>query len=158
MVTGSSKEIVNILKGLLEICREGEAGYHTAAKNIHEPEYKSLLENYSLQRARFAGELESEIRKLGGDEDDKTARRVILDAAGAVHRSWMNLRSAINHGKADVILNECETGEDAALKAYRNVLTENRFTAEIATIVRVQYQAIQEAHDRVKALARVEEE
>jgi len=155
MESENKKDAVEVLKGLVEICKDGEEGFETAAKNIKEPEYKSLFQSYSQQRARFAAELEAELRTLGTDADETSVKRVVIDAAGAVHRGWINLKSAMTGGSSEAILNECEAGEDQAVKAYKNAIADGKLPLEISHLVSEQYKSIQEAHDRVRALARV---
>jgi uncharacterized protein (TIGR02284 family) len=71
--------------------------------------------------------------------------------SGTLHRRWIDIKSAIT-GKDDVsILNECERGEDVAVKSYRQAL-EKDLPASIRTIVQRQFDGVMRNHDQVKAL------
>jgi len=51
----------------------------------------------------------------------------------------------------EAILNECERGEDAALKSYRSAL-EKDLPASVRSVLEQQLQGVQRNHDQVKAL------
>ena len=55
-------------------------------------------------------------------QNENTVEGVVMDAAGAVHRGWINLKTAISGNSTDAILNECENGDAAALKTYETGL------------------------------------
>ena len=71
--------------------------------------------------------------------------------AGNLHRRWVDLKSMITGKSDEAILNECERGEDVALKAYREAL-EKDLPANVRLLVEKQYQGVQRNHDEVKAL------
>ena len=64
-------------------------------------------------------ELESEVKRLGGTPEEGT---MIL---GKLHRGWMDIKAAITGSDSDAILNSCEYGEQAIIKAYEDALEEN---------------------------------
>ena len=72
-------------------------------------------------------------------------------AAGALHRGWINLKSALTRGDDHSILAECERGEDSAVEEFRKALNDG-LSAPVQEIVSRQYVQIKEAHDRVKNL------
>lgn len=156
MLTEDKKDAIGALKGLVEICKDGQEGYKTAAENIKEPEYKTIFENYAQQRGMFSAELQAEIRRLGSDEDSKNMAGMWKDMEGAAHRAWINIKSAISSGDSKAILNECETGEDAAVRAYQDVLDDKNIPVEVSSLIRNQYAAVKEAHDRIRSLRNLE--
>ena len=85
------------------------------------------------------------VRELGGDPTASGS------TAGALHRGWIELKSAITGGSDEAILNECERGEDSAKDNYRSAL-ESNLPANISDVVRQQSQAVQAAHNRVREL------
>jgi uncharacterized protein (TIGR02284 family) len=72
-------------------------------------------------------------------------------AAGALHRGWINLKSALTRGDDHAILAECERGEDSAVEQYKKAL-DNGLSASVQQIVSRQYTQVKQAHDRVKSL------
>src|SRR5204863_4551747 len=107
---------------------------------------KSLFREYSQQRHRFATELQAQARNLGEFEPEKSS-----SAAGAMHRAWINLKSAVTSGDDKAILSECERGEDSAVHEYEDAL-HNGLTSPLRDVISGQYSEIKSAHDRVKHL------
>src|SRR5439155_22838181 len=56
------EELLDCLNDI-ETCRDTEKGFQTAAEHINDPVLKKLFNEYSVQRAQFASELESEVWK-----------------------------------------------------------------------------------------------
>ncbi|MEO8647557.1 MAG: PA2169 family four-helix-bundle protein, partial [Acidobacteriota bacterium] len=90
-------------------------------------------------------ELQSLVRSLGGDPENTGS------TLGALHRGWINIKSAVTGKDDEAILNECERGEDAAKAAYKDALTKG-LPANVSEVVGTQQSSIISAHDRVKAL------
>ena len=138
-------DVISTLNGLIETCKDGQQGFKEAAEGVERSDLKSLFYEFSQQRAQFAGELQSLVQQLGGDPEKSGS------IAGAMHRGWMNIKSAVTGKDEAAILNECERGEDSAKSAYKDAL-EEALPANVAETIQTQYTAIMSAHDRVKAL------
>jgi uncharacterized protein (TIGR02284 family) len=134
-----------IIDNLIETLKDGQQGFKQAAEGVKDPQLKSLFDEYSRQRARFAMELEGEVRSMGSKPETSGS------AAGALHRGWINLKSALTGGGDHAILAECERGEDSAVEEYRKAL-DNGLTTSVQGIVSRQFAQIKQAHDRVKTL------
>lgn len=141
----TNSDTVSTLNNLIETCKDGENGFSTAAEGVQKSDLKALFNNYAQQRAKFATELQSEVRRLGGDPE-KTG-----SVAATLHRGWINIKSTVTGMDETAVLAECERGEDSAKKNYEEALREN-LPAEVQTIVQRQYMSIKEAHDRIRAL------
>ncbi|QYM78017.1 PA2169 family four-helix-bundle protein [Horticoccus luteus] len=139
------EKTISILNDLVETCNDGHHGFRTAGEDAEDQELRNLFEQFAAERQRFTGELQNRIRSLGGDPDQHGS------VSGTLHRGWIDIKSAIASNEPHSVLAECERGEDAALKAYREALKKD---LDLATrdIVSRQLTAIQAAHDRVKQL------
>jgi uncharacterized protein (TIGR02284 family) len=135
-----------IIDKLIETLKDGQEGFRQAAEGVKDPQLKSLFNEYSQQRSRFATELQSQAQSLGESEPETSS-----SAAGALHRAWINLKSAVTRGDDHAILAECERGEDSAVEEFKKAL-DNGLSAPVQEIVSRQYAQIKEAHDRVKGL------
>ena len=142
------------IKNLIEICHTGHQGYESAADNVKNTEYATLFSGFATQRHGFENELKQCLTMMG-EEPGTSVTGWVEDAAGALHRGWINIKSVVTGGSEDAILDECERGEEAAVKAYQTAL-ETPLQQDVAQIVRQQYHSIQEAYARIKGLARVE--
>ncbi len=135
---------IDVLNELVETCRDGEQGFRTAAEGVRDPQLKALFLTYARQRQEFAIELETELRRLGGEPGRGGS------VAGTLHRGWMNIRSALAGGDS-AILAEAERGEDAAKSAYEKAVSEG-LPEGARLVVERQYARVKETHDRVRAL------
>src|SRR5947209_19009541 len=110
--------MISTLNSLIETLKDGQEGFRQASEAVKDPTLKSLFNEYSLQRAKFAGELQNEVvRSLGDAKPEESS-----STAGALHRAWINLKSALTAGDDHAILAECERGEDSAVNEYRKAL------------------------------------
>jgi uncharacterized protein (TIGR02284 family) len=135
-----------VIDNLIETLKDGQEGFKQAAEGVSDPQLKSLFRDYSQQRARFAAALQSEARRQGETEPENSS-----SAAGALHRGWINLKSAITGGDEHTILAECERGEDSAVEEYKKAL-EDDLTPAAQELVSRQFVEIKAAHDRIKSL------
>jgi uncharacterized protein (TIGR02284 family) len=138
----SDAEVISTLNELIETCRDGEEGFRTAAEGVKGAELRELFQRYSRQRAGFAGELQDEVRRLGG-EPEQTGSLV-----ASLHRGWMGLRAALEGGDERAILSECGRGEDVAMSGYRAALDRD-MPANCRALVERQFAEVKEAHHRI---------
>lgn len=140
-----SNKVISTLNNLIETCRDGQNGFKEAAENVKSPELKTFLNQTSLERAQFVGELQLEVRNLGGDPE-KTG-----SAAAAIHRAWIDIKGTLTGKDDHSILNECERGEDSAVESYKDALKLG-LPANILSTVERQFQSVKQVHDRVKQM------
>jgi uncharacterized protein (TIGR02284 family) len=141
------KETISTINDLIETLKDGQEGFRQAAEAVKNPELKSLFNEFSMQRSRFAGELQSQAIALGESKPEDSS-----SAAGAMHRAWIDLKSAIAKRDDHAILAECERGEDSAIKEYKEAMEEENLAAPVREIISRQYAEVQSAHDRIKEL------
>jgi uncharacterized protein (TIGR02284 family) len=68
-----------------------------------------------------------------------------------LHRTWINLKSAVTSDDDHAILAECERGEDSAVEEYKKAI-ENGLSAPLREVVSRQYAEVKRAHDHIKNL------
>ena len=137
-------QVRDAVNKLVEICRDGEAGFEAAAEAIKNSSVKAELMQYSGQRSEFVIELEKAAEELG--ETPTTSGSV----AGALHRGWIHLIKVA--GTSDhSVLSACERGEDSAVAAYREALN-TALPSQIGALIASQFQAVKRVHDRIKLL------
>jgi uncharacterized protein (TIGR02284 family) len=141
------KETISTINDLIGTLKDGQEGFRQAAEAVADPELKSLFNECSSQRARFVGELQSEAVALGESKPADTG-----STAGALHRSWINLKGAIGKHDDHAILEECERGEDSAVHEYEEALDEEDLTGPVREIISRQYEKVKTVHNRIKHL------
>src|SRR4051812_26441449 len=135
------KEIISTINSLIETLKDGQEGFKQAAEAVKDTSLKSLFNEFSLQRAKFAGELQSEVVNLGEPEPEEDS-----STSGALHRAWINIKSAITSGDDHAILAECERGEDSAVSEYQEAM-EEEISSPVRDIIGRQYREVKSAHD-----------
>jgi uncharacterized protein (TIGR02284 family) len=138
---------ISTLNNLIETCKDGQEGFKQASEGVKNSDLKTLFLTYSQQRAQFAGELQNEVLRLGGDPE-KTSSTV-----GALHRGWINIKSAITGADEGAIISECERGEDSAVSNYQDAI-KGELPGDLRTIVERQFAEVKAAHDRIRSLER----
>ncbi|GAB2580664.1 ferritin-like domain-containing protein [Spirosoma areae] len=142
-------EILEQLSRLLTRNHDAEKGYQEAAENVKDNELKSLFLTQSRQRAEFAGELDREIRALGGESDGGTS------LAADLHRAWINIKSTFTSNDDKATVEECHRGDQEALNEYNSVLQETDLVASTRELLLRQKQSIDTANSTMARLALV---
>ena len=138
--------VISTLNSVIETLKDGQEGFRQASEAVRDTELKSYFSDLSLQRSKFAGELQNHVIQLGDSEPETTS-----STAGALHRAWINMKSAITSQDDHAILVECERGEDSAVAEYKKAM-EAELPSPARDIISRQYTDVKAAHDRVKAL------
>lgn len=138
-------KVVKQLNHLIETCKDGEYGFKACAEQAQSPQLKALLTTRAEGCRRAAEELQSCVLDLGGKPDTDGS------VAGAVHRGWVAVRSTLSTLTDRAVLDECERGEDVALKAYRETLA-GELPPDIRALIERQAEGARRNHDEVKAL------
>jgi uncharacterized protein (TIGR02284 family) len=137
----------SLLNDLIETLKDGQEGFRAAAEDVQSSDLKALFSEYSLQRSKFAGELQALARSLGESDPEDSG-----SVAGALHRGWINLKSALSSKDEHAILAECERGEDSAVAEYRKAMENSDLPANVLDTLRKQFADVKAAHDRVRNL------
>jgi uncharacterized protein (TIGR02284 family) len=142
------KKVADQLNHLVQICLDGEEGFRQAAEAVEATELRTMFTEFSQQRAGLAADLQREVVRLG---QEPAVDGTIM---GAVHRGWLNLKSAVVTNDEKAIVNECERGEDVAVDAYEDAL-KSGLPNETELLVSRQFALVKAAHDRVRAAKNV---
>ncbi|MBS9760394.1 MULTISPECIES: ferritin-like domain-containing protein [Pseudomonas] len=150
-MSNPNKDTIDVLNDLIEYSKDGEKGFKTSAEDVKNPQLKAFFVQRASECASAAAELQSEVRRLGGDPETSTS------ISGDLHRGWVNLKSMVTGKDEEAVLNEVERGEDHALKAYKEareklVKLGRSVNDQSYALVEKQLQGVQRNHDQVKAL------
>jgi uncharacterized protein (TIGR02284 family) len=137
--------IVSVLNELAETSKDGERGFRKAAEDAHDQLLKVLFQNRADECALALRELQNLVRDLGGKPETHGT------VSGALHRGWLDVKSALTGRNDHAILVECEKAEDIAKSRYRTALDED-LPADVRATVERQYQGLLKTHDRIREL------
>jgi uncharacterized protein (TIGR02284 family) len=138
-------DVISTLNDLIETSKDGEEGFRTCCEDATDTKLKSVFADRAQKCAQAAQELQALVRAKGGDPETTSS------VSAALHRRWLDIKSAILGKNDEAILNECERGEDVAVRSYRNALDKD-LPSDIRTVVERQYQGVLKNHDMVKSL------
>lgn len=144
-MTTDRDDVIGTLNNLIETCKDGENGFHAASEKVVNAKLKTFFTDFSNQRARFAAQLQEEVRNLGGDPEKSGS------AAASLHRGWMDIKATVTGDDDGPIISECERGEDSAVQNYKEALEED-LPPSVRSLVEKQFAAIKQAHDQIRAL------
>jgi len=137
--------VVSVPNDLIETSKDGEKGFRKAAEDARDTQLKTMFLTRAEDCARGARELQDVVQRLGGKPETGGS------VSGALHRGWVDVKSAVTDRSDHQILVEVEKGEDVAKKNYHDAL-EKELPADVRAIVERQYQGVLQNHDRVRDL------
>jgi len=145
----TTEKAIEVLNDLIEINNDRIDGFNRAAEGLGEgdADLKAVFEQFASDSRENVQELSAAVGQAGGDVD--TGNTV----TGSIHRAWLNVKATFSGNDRKAILEECERGEDAIKKAYRDALSEdNGLSVEQTQLISKQQGNINVGHDRIKAL------
>lgn len=143
-----NEELIDVLNDLVRINNDRIAGYERAASEIQNSEYAeitSLFFKMAEDSRTYKNDLIDALISLGGEPASDTT------TSGKIYRMWMDLKVSFSGNDLRAVLESCEFGEDAALRAYQDALqTELNWSQETLTLISNQRHEIRTSHDRIK--------
>ena len=140
-----SRNVISVINELIETSKDGEQGFLKAAEDAHDTQLKELLRSRADTCTRAARELQDLVMQLGGKPESGGSM------SGALHRGWVDLKSAVGSRSDHAIRADCEKGEDVAKKRYREAI-EKDLPADVRAVVERQYEGVLQNHDRIRDL------
>lgn len=141
---GQSQNLTMKLNHLIALAEDGKYGYESAGKDVKEATMRGLFFRLSAERGAYVKELQREVTKLG--ETPKNSGGPV----GALHRAWIDLKSAVTSGDKNAIIKACITGEEYALKEYQEVIDVVKTDSPLKQILISQRNGIQSALSSIK--------
>jgi len=144
----NTQATVQILNDLIQINNDRIEGYQRASKDLKDgdTELKSLFTRFIGQSQGYRLALGTEVSAFGKDIETSTT------TSGKIHRAWLDVKAAFTGHDTHNVLEECEFGEDAILKAYRTALEDENLPAYLRETISQQESELLDAHDEIKAL------
>ena len=137
-----------VLNDLVLINNDRVEGYQKAQEEL-KPEDNDLMVLFQdrIEQSRmFHTELVGEVARLG--EEIATGTK----ASGKIYRAWMDVNAFFGGSDRKVVLDNCEIGEGAALRAYDSALEEEALSPDQAAMVLRHHSEVKASHNRIKAM------
>ncbi len=136
------------LNDLVLINNDRVEGYQKAIEELktEDADLKSVFQERINQSRNFHAELVAEVAKSGEELEKGTL------VSGKIYRAWMDVKAFFSGGDRKTILDNCEDGEDAALRAYDEALECQNITPEQRAIIIRQQAEVKASHDKIKAM------
>ncbi|MEP6683248.1 MAG: PA2169 family four-helix-bundle protein [Parafilimonas sp.] len=144
----NNQNVAEVLNDLIQINNDRIAGYERALKELkdNDSDLRTLFTGFIDQSRNLRNTLGTEVETLGVRMDDGTT------SSGKIYRAWMDVKALFTGSDRQTVLNNCETGEDAAQKAYKSALKTENLPAYLFALINKQKDELRGAHDEVKAL------
>jgi len=141
-------KIAEVVNDLIQINNDRIAGYEKALKELkdNDSDLRTLFTGYIDQSRNLRNALGTEVQSLGVTMDEGTT------ASGKIYRAWMDVKAAFSGKDRQTVLNNCEFGEDAAQKAYKEALKTDDLPAYLFALISRQKEELKHSHDEVKSL------
>lgn len=136
-----------VLNDLVKINNDRIKGYETGRQGLKEgdEDLKSLFLTMISESQKYKMALATEVAALGVDIETGTT------VSGKIYRGWMDVTAMFTGHDRQSVLNNCETGEDAAQHAYRMAL-EEEIPGNIRDLIFEQKSSLDISHNKIKAL------
>jgi uncharacterized protein (TIGR02284 family) len=145
-VMSDNREVIDVLNGLIETCKDGEYGFAKCAERVNTAALKDLMTKRSIGCQMAARELQTLVIQHGGEPAERGS---IL---ASLHRGWVSAVDVLSANADHSVLVECERGEDAALARYRRALAVDGLPLAVREVIERQFAGVQANHDRIRQL------
>ncbi|MDO6518733.1 ferritin-like domain-containing protein [Zobellia uliginosa] len=126
------KEIEESINDIIQKNEDAIKGYDQAVENSKEIGLKSYFQNKAIERRNFLLELKAATPAL------KTREEVEGSVTGALHRTWMDVKTFFSGDNDKAMLEEAIRGDKAAIDEYNEVLADTHLPLKAAAVIRKQ--------------------
>lgn len=147
MSTDANKnaEFEKIVKEVINVLQDGQKGFADIGEHLKDDTLKRYFLAESLKRANFRAELENELHRHGVHDVHEEGT-----VAGALHRTWGDLKGKLFGADDHSLLESAEQGEDEAKKVYKDALSQE-LPLPLRQLLSEQNAHILSSHDYVKS-------
>lgn len=144
----TSHEAIEILNDLIQINNDRIKGYERAIEELKNDndDLKTMFQVFIDQSRQNIMLLGKEVQAFGGEMATGTT------GGGKIYRAWMDVKAVFTGHDRHAVLENCEFGEDNALKAYHSALKNENLPEYLKPILTEQHEMLLKAHNQVKAL------
>ena len=141
-----SSHDTTVLNTLIATTLDSMKGYRESAEASENTTHQQFFNQMAEERSQVAAELQAHVRSLGGDPETESS------TAGAAHRGWVNLKSAITGRDEQAIVNEVERGEDYIKEKFEAAMRDDELSPETRGLLEKAFASIRKGHDRASQM------
>lgn len=145
-----NSKTVSTLNDLLNITNDRIQGFSKVEDKVWES-YAPLKNDYDQmvsESQTMKSELIGLITERGGDVDDTST------TAGALHRTWIDVKNAFTGDNAESTLENVTFGEKAAIDAYQDALDSGDLCSQSTSVVSEQLGKLKSSYNKFESLER----
>lgn len=144
----TASNTAEVLNDLIQINNDRIEGYQKAIEELDsvDADLNNLFKSFITQSQELKSALQSEVSLLGEEVDTGTT------VSGKIYRAWMDVKSIFSGKDRQTVLNNCEFGEDAAQKAYKEAEKSDDLLPNARALITSQKLELKSSHDKVKIL------
>lgn len=135
-----------VLDTLIATTLDSMKGYRESAEASENTTHQQFFNQMAEERSKVASDLQARVRSLGGDPETESS------TAGAAHRGWVNLKSAITGRDEQAIVNEVERGEDYIKEKFEAAMKDDELSPEARGLLEKSFASIRKGHDRASQM------
>lgn len=127
---------IGVLNGLVQTTLDSVDGYRRAAEEATESRFSSDFMNRAAEREQIVRQLQTEVRRLGGNPEDDGS---ILAAA---HRAFLSLRDRISGSDDEAVIAEVDHGETYLKEKWETAMKDEELSPETRSVITEAYGSI----------------
>jgi uncharacterized protein (TIGR02284 family) len=143
----TNENAIEVLNDLIQINNDRVEGYKRAIKeaDASDVDLKAIFQRMEDESRQYLAELNREVVKLGGEPASGTT------VSGKIYRAWMDVKATFTGSDRLAVLENCEFGEDAAQKAYKEALeSDEELSLDLRQLISNQKASLKVSHDTIK--------
>lgn len=137
---------VDVLNTLIATTLDSMKGFRESAEDSEVGTHAQFFREMADERSKVASDLQAHVRTLGGDP------RTESSTAGAVHRTWVNVKDAMTGKDEEAVIKEVESGEDYIKEKFQEALRDDDLSPETRGVLEKCMESIRKGHDRASAM------
>jgi uncharacterized protein (TIGR02284 family) len=137
--TGTVHELLLFVNDRIE-------GYQRAVAESQDAELRGYYKQLVSQSQQFASHLNAHLREQGDEQETGTTLK------GKLYRGWMDVKAAFTARDEKAILGSNVYGEEWALKAYEDALSNPELPGKLRQEIQHQYEQSQKTYQKLQKL------
>ncbi len=144
----TTNKAAEILNDLVQINNDRIEGYEKAIENLkaEDQDLKPLFISMIDESRKCRMVLSTELNVFKTETEDSST------TSGKLYRAWMDVKAVFTGHDRKSVLENCEFGEDAAQKAYKDAANDEDLPANLKILILEQKATLRQSHDKIKQL------